>query len=748
MKVNMKIKMRKWAAALLCGSMVFTAVACGNGGGQGKDTAMGRYVEKILELPGEAEGLSTSFMLARPDHSLELYQFNLETDTLVRQYGQDGEKWEMEALDWKFAKGEDLAGVACDSQGRRYLYTLVTEEDTIQSAAYREADDGSLEKLEIRWQVHPRLGSTMVQRMGVLENGDLIFSQRGMGILQYGPDGNFKRNIGDTELDQFAVNGNEINALNFSAGGMTVYDGETGEELRTVSFEGMNEDTQIGAGAEGAVYLVNQSGIYRLVAGGDVWEKLLDGDLTSLSIPSLYFYHFVEGQDQDFYMLMVDDEEVNLVRYRYDKNIASQPEKELVVYSLYENKTVRQAAGQFQRKNPDTKVNIQVAMGDDGATEADLIRTLNTELLQGKGPDVIILDGLPVESYGEKGVLADLSDTVKQADKKGKLVDSVVRAYQTKKGLWAVPTRFSVSVLVTDEETAKSMTNLKAAADFAESHPDKGLFGNRDPKRLLEMFLPACAPAWLNGAQIDEEGLTEFLTQLKRIAEVPAQNYQLPVQGAEMKSGTFNVGSGSGGVSIHSTDEVNKELDTADLFHWTFGRAYAAVKPMSGMGNLSGVSIAMEKKGGGTMGFLPGQVDNVFKPQGVVGVNASSKQLESAKDFVAAMLSDSVQGVELFNGFPVSEKALSRMSKTGDETIYMSFGNPYDENEELEGGMPPDEQGAALMELVLQAKTPAMTDQELANLISTQALGYFTGEKDVERTVLDIKEKTKLYLSE
>lgn len=39
----------------------------------------------------------------------------------------------------------------------------------------------------------------------------------------------------------------------------------------------------------------------------------------------------------------------------------------------------------------------------------DVIRALNTELLNGKGADVLILDGLPMETYKNKGILADLS---------------------------------------------------------------------------------------------------------------------------------------------------------------------------------------------------------------------------------------------------------------------------------------------------------------------------------------------------
>lgn len=43
-------------------------------------------------------------------------------------------------------------------------------------------------------------------------------------------------------------------------------------------------------------------------------------------------------------------------------------------------------------------------------TEADALRTLNTEILAGSGPDILRLDGMSTKSYLEKDVLLDLSD--------------------------------------------------------------------------------------------------------------------------------------------------------------------------------------------------------------------------------------------------------------------------------------------------------------------------------------------------
>ena len=54
----------------------------------------------------------------------------------------------------------------------------------------------------------------------------------------------------------------------------------------------------------------------------------------------------------------------------------------------------------FQLEHPDVRVELidgQITSGS--TTVSDTIRALNTELLGGNGADLLVLDGLPAESY-------------------------------------------------------------------------------------------------------------------------------------------------------------------------------------------------------------------------------------------------------------------------------------------------------------------------------------------------------------
>ena len=82
---------------------------------------------------------------------------------------------------------------------------------------------------------------------------------------------------------------------------------------------------------------------------------------------------------------------------------------------MYEDNSIRQAVGGFQKEHADVYVHYEAALsGENGMTVSDALKTLTTEIMAGKGPDVLVLDGMPVETYAEKGILRDLSSVIEE----------------------------------------------------------------------------------------------------------------------------------------------------------------------------------------------------------------------------------------------------------------------------------------------------------------------------------------------
>lgn len=107
-----------------------------------------------------------------------------------------------------------------------------------------------------------------------------------------------------------------------------------------------------------------------------------------------------------------------LLKYAYSADASTVPDKELTVYALEDSSEIRQAISAFQKEHADIYVNLKIGRsGDNAVTADDALRTLNSDIMAGEGPDVIILDGMPVDNYIEKGLLMDISDVAEEIKK-------------------------------------------------------------------------------------------------------------------------------------------------------------------------------------------------------------------------------------------------------------------------------------------------------------------------------------------
>jgi len=179
-------------------------------------------------------------------------------------------------------------------------------------------------------------------------------------------------------------------------------------------------------GGSGSLLAVDGDGnLYALYDGNLLCQSpdgevvtLLEGTACSIGAPSSNAISvFSIGGGSFVVDLLINMQTNRLYKYVWDANATTAPEKTLSVWSLEENAFVRAAIAELRKKNPDSYITYEVAMGGNNAVSAsDAIKTLNTRLLSGSGPDIIILDGCPAASYADRGMLADLSTLVDTGD--------------------------------------------------------------------------------------------------------------------------------------------------------------------------------------------------------------------------------------------------------------------------------------------------------------------------------------------
>ena len=219
---------------------------------------------------------------------------------------------------------------------------------------------------------------------------------------------------GKVKVTDFGIAGNQL--LVFADDTIHYYNAKTGDPLpeETVFTEHLQmesgENTEevvssrvfTGMGEQGILY-VSKKGIYVYNLGGSVVEQLLsEGYLTGISSKT-ELMDVETDADGNIYLAVSDRYSDNptgmLLKYGYDKEQEAVPGTELDIYMLKRDTHMEQMISLFQKEYPDISVTVQEGMtGEDGGTATDAMKNLNTEIMSGEGPDVLLMDNLDAEN--------------------------------------------------------------------------------------------------------------------------------------------------------------------------------------------------------------------------------------------------------------------------------------------------------------------------------------------------------------
>lgn len=134
------------------------------------------------------------------------------------------------------------------------------------------------------------------------------------------------------------------------------------------------------------IYYSCTEGIYTYDLDKDTSEQIVDGNMSSLVSPSGNVEYLIPKDDGQIFVKFSDytgdTSEESFLNYAYDKDAAKRPDKELTIYTLKDDYTIRTLAAAYQKAHPDVYVKVESGVsGDDAVTTSDAIRTLNTEVM-------------------------------------------------------------------------------------------------------------------------------------------------------------------------------------------------------------------------------------------------------------------------------------------------------------------------------------------------------------------------------
>lgn len=513
--------------------------------------------------------------------------------------------------------------------------------------------------------------------------------------------------------------------------------------------------------AENMMYVASADGFYSHVLGGSMMEKLLDSGMSNLGDPTKQVVSVLKNEDGSF-LMAYDDGEIDL--YTYDKDATSAPSRQITVYSLRQNLLVSKAVSMFRKSHPDVFVKQEVGIaGDYGVTEEDAVKNLNTKLLSDEGPDLLILDDMPVDSYIEKRMLLDLDETVKDLERSGHYFSNILRAYQSDNGLYAAPFRFRIPVIAGAKERVEGFSGgMASLADEVKKAREDLLnadtvLGSYTAEELLKRLYMAGADALLDSGgkdggssekKLDRDAVKVFLEKAVEIYEAEQKNLtdEKLRQHEEGMNWRINYDL--------VADVENFRVNASGLFEFVSGQQALILAKLSGMTDLQMIEALSENKEGSAYELLAGTEGGLFSPNGIIGINANTKQQELATDFLRELLGTDVQKADLDTGFPVNADAYDKFTETSnpESTIGFSAAEVSEDGTSqpvhFTAKWPGEEAVARLKEKIGKLDIPTLSDGAVYRAVLEAGTKVLEGDMGIEEGCDAIASKIELYLAE
>lgn len=781
-------KHNKFISALLTVTLMFGLVACGSAGnGKGEknsdlqntensETIKGRFIESQVDLPEGVNEIRAAGKLE--DGTLELAGNMGQTfkDCLLTST-DEGESWqvkELEDLDYSY-----IISVAIRKDGTVAYVGYFNEDTQNDSSGSSESvgvklvsKEGEVKKVDFTLPENEDASYTdeiVIASTEETEQEDAVNDVKNMATqAAFDEDGSliiedlyskfYKLDTETGELTElysgeeeyipyFGIAGSSVYAA--AQSGMKIFDSKDGSmaaadsvldevamknqdssaegDLPVVMTKGMEENSLVYA---------NHQGVFYHLENGSVSEQLINGELCSLSDITLVLAGIVMINEKN-YLISAKDSMGNtkILKYEYDENASSVPEKQLRVYALEDSNLLRQVVVNFQSAHPDTFVKVEIGISQENSiTAEDALRTLNTDILAGKGPDVLILDGMPVDRYIEKGILADIKGLLDEIDASEGMFSNIKNSYENNGSIYCMPCRFKIPVIEGEKEAVET-GSAEGLLNYGKSIKEEGkrVFSVKGTSNILEELFQVESAAWLNSeGTLEQSKLEAYLETAKAMYDL--DNDSKKVETAEIYS--YPVLNGYNLGSVSSLGRLTKENQ---ISFGTLASNYE-LKDL----------LSIEKQLGGTYGIFCNQETKGFVPYLTAGVVSGKEKEQDVQEFIKTMFSKEC-GMQSESGFPVNKAAYNELcqeeleKETGESVAFCAEDGVmtgYDLSPLTQKDI------NTLTENIESMTTPIITDRIIHDLVITEGSKYLEGDQTLQETSAAIMQKVNLYLSE
>ena len=266
-------------------------------------TAMGRYVEKDVELNGNDLTDWNSRVVEMEDGSLLL----TDNSGFALRSRDNGANWTEETPAWLAKMKEDnkyIRDMAVGPDGTAaVIWTSPIDQEGEEGNGVQLSMDMQLTVIRpdgTEIQVETRLASDdmWVDSVYVSDTGRILVNAAGSTLYEVKEDGSFEKllNIGEGWPNLFRLHNNLLLLDGTGYEAPLIYDVEAKEYIEDevlanfvkenfsdrTSSAGRSYDLFLFFGGDDVIYLAGQQGVYRHVLGGSAMEQIIDGSLNVL----------------------------------------------------------------------------------------------------------------------------------------------------------------------------------------------------------------------------------------------------------------------------------------------------------------------------------------------------------------------------------------------------------------------------------------------------------------------------------
>lgn len=655
--------MRKKLIAFVMAVMVtFTVTGCQKSKDEEVVTYKGQYVEEEVSLPGQY-GLFGELFLH--DETASFLDYGTKE---ICQLNDDKSEFSESALSDTSSLGTDLyiPCAVCSPDGT-YFFSYYNDENEMQYAAITA--DGEVSSFTLDGIYLNMLEFSPDGKLFAFGSGKAGFQVYEIDIQRQSAKALFAINDEACAFDVVndyivAVDSTDMYFYDYKNATIT----DTPEAMQGfLSEQGLSGNTQHVAydfcsGEDGSFYIVSKKGLYRYVMGGNLVEQLIDGYSCRLSNPSYTVNSVICDADGSF---LISYEEGVLMRYRYDPEAVNEITSTLKVYSLTENDTLSQIISEYKVQNPTVRVDYEIGMRN-GITYDDALKNLTTEVLSDNAPDVMMLDGLDIDNYAEKNMLLDLTDSEVIWNPDNVLLDNVAKWNSNDSGLYSVACKFEVPIIIAWQEDMKSISSLSDFADVIEEKYDGDLY---NPKGYVTYFLSAgeiidtafalAGDDAVTENGIDKDAMIQMLRDCTKIYQEGDDRYvesKVALELEESLAPSEKWGIRPAGRGLYMLD----------------GQSVIAAGTTRGFDtDLNLITSLNTENSDITYRYGLNDESNTFIPKCNLGICTAGDNIDEAQHFIATAISENVQNVENYDGFPVNKNSLQKFyDKNHDKDNY------------------------------------------------------------------------------